>query len=72
VIKGDGTKGSGRFVSINYGSLSDPKINLLTDNNNSNRHLRITLPTGAVKWVQKKCGPKGKWDANSGSCVPKK
>jgi len=72
VITGDGTKGSGRFVSINYGSLSDPKINLLTDNNHSNRHLRITLPTGAVKWVQTTCGTKRKWDANTGSCVPKK
>jgi hypothetical protein len=59
-------------VSMNYGSLSDPKIKLLTDNNNSNRHLRITLQSGAVKWVQTKCGPKDKWDANSGSCVLKK
>jgi hypothetical protein len=72
VITGDGTRGTGRVVSMNYGSLSDPKIKLLTDNNNSNRHLRITLPSGAVKWVQTKCGPKDKWDANSGRCVAKK
>jgi hypothetical protein len=72
VIKGNGTKGVGRFVSVNYGSLSDPKIILLTDNNASNWHLRITLHSGAVKWVQTKCGPKAKWDANRGSCVPKK
>jgi hypothetical protein len=71
VITGDGTKGKGRFVSMNYGSLSDPKINLLTDNNNSNRHLHITLPTGAVKWVQTTCGPKDTWNANKGSCVKK-
>jgi hypothetical protein len=71
VIKGDGTKGTGRFVSMNYGSLSDPKITLYTDNNNSSKHLRITLLSGAVKWVPTKCGTKDKWDANSGSCVPK-
>ncbi len=72
VIVGDGTKGTGRFVSMNYGSLSDPKIKLLTDNNHSKRHLRITLPTGAVKWVQITCGSKDTWDANSGNCVAKK
>ena len=72
VITGDGTKGHGRFVSMNYGSLSDPKITLYTDNNNSNRHLRITLLSGAVKWVPTTCGPKDTWDANSGNCVLKK
>jgi len=72
VITGNGTKGFGRFVSMNYGSLSDPKINLLTDNIESSRHLRITLPTGAVKWAPTKCRPKDKWNAKSGSCVPKK
>jgi hypothetical protein len=72
VITGNGTKGFGRFVSMNYGSLSDPKINLLTDNIESSRHLRITLPTGAVKWAPTKCRPKDRWNAKSGSCVPKK
>ena len=72
VIVGNGTTGTGRFVSMNYGSLSDPKIKLYTDNNHSNRHLHITLPTGAVKWVQTTCGPKGTWNANRGSCVPTK
>ena len=71
VITGDGTKGSGRFVSMNYGSLSDPKITLYTDNNNSIKHLRITLQSGAVKWVPTKCGPKVTWSAQSGNCVPK-
>lgn len=71
VIVGNGTKGTGRFVSMNYGSLSDPKINLLTDNNHSTRHLHITLPSGAVKWVQVTCGPKDTWDASKGNCVAK-
>jgi len=71
VITGDGTKGTGRFVSINYGSLSDPKIKLLTDNNHSNVHLHITLLKGAVKWVQTKCKSADTWNANSGSCVKK-
>src|SRR5215469_8202075 len=71
VIVGDGTKGTGRFVSMNYGSLSDPKIILYTDNNNSTKHLHITLPTGAVKWVQTTCSSKDTWSASSGSCVAK-
>lgn len=71
VIVGNGTKGTGRFVSMNYGSLSDPKITLYTDNNHSTRHLVITLLTGAVKWVPTTCGPKDTWNANRGRCVPK-
>jgi hypothetical protein len=68
VIKGDGVKGSGKFVATN----TDPTVQLLTDNNKSNRHLRITLPGGAVKWDETKCGAKDEWDANSGECAPKK
>jgi len=68
LIKGDGVKGSGKFVGIN----TDPKVHLLTDNNKSSRHLVITLPTGAVKWVETTCGAKDTWDATSGSCVSKK
>jgi hypothetical protein len=65
VIKGDGVKGSDKFVATN----TDPTVVLLTDNNKSNRHLRITLPGGAVKWDETKCGAKDKWDADSGSCT---
>jgi hypothetical protein len=68
LIKGDGVKGIGKFVGIN----TDPKVQLLTDNNKSSRHLRITLPTGAVKWAETKCGVKDKWDADSGNCASNK
>jgi len=68
LITGDGVKGKGKFVGIN----TDPRIHLLTDNNKSSRHLLITLPTGAVKWVETTCGAKDTWDANSGKCVSKK
>lgn len=68
LIKGDGVKGKGKFVGIN----TDPRVHLLTDNNKSSRHLLITLPTGAVKWVETKCGAKDTWDANRGRCVSKK
>ncbi|MBV8170343.1 MAG: hypothetical protein JO219_00235 [Candidatus Eremiobacteraeota bacterium] len=71
VIVGNGTKGFGRFVSVNYGSLSDPKLILYTDNNHSTTHLHITLPSGAVKWVQITCSSKDTWSASSGNCVPK-
>lgn len=64
VIKGDGIKGSAKSVATN----TDPTVLLLTDNNKSNRHLRITLPAGAVKWDETKCGAKDEWDANNGSC----
>jgi hypothetical protein len=68
VIKGNGTKGSGTLVGTN----TDPLVEILTDNNQSTRHLRISLPTWQTKWNETECSAKDKWNAKSGECVAKK
>lgn len=53
VVQGSGTSGIGQWVTTS----TDPLVELLTDANASvpfvrgDEHLRITLPTGGVKWT---------------------